>query len=248
MPRFFLENMDREPGESLCVTGQDAQHISKSLRMKAGEKLTVCGGLGYDLLCEITGVFDDRVELTVTEKRFTESEPSVAVTLYQGLPKGDKLELIIEKTIELGVRRVVPVLMQRSVSRPDLKSAAKKHERYQKQAESAAKQCGRGIIPEVGEMLTFRQMIGQLKRHQAVLFFYECGGEPLASVMEKSRAEGWSDLALVIGPEGGFDPAEADALREAGAFTATLGKRILRTETAPIAALAAIMYATGNME
>jgi RNA methyltransferase, RsmE family len=248
MPRFFIENMDREPGESLCVTGQDATHISKSLRMRAGEKLTVCGGLGYDLLCEITGVFDDRVELTVTEKTFTQSEPSVAVTLYQGLPKGDKLELIIEKTIELGVRRIVPVLMQRSVSRPDLKSAAKKHERYRKQAVSAAKQCGRGVIPEVGEMLTFRQMTEQLKRHQAVLFFYECGGEPFSSVMEKIKTEGWSELAMVIGPEGGFDPAEADALREAGAFTATLGKRILRTETAPIAALAAIMYATGNMD
>ena len=248
MPRFFMENIDREPGEPLSIMGQDAQHISKSLRMKAGEKLTVCGGLEYDLLCEITGIYDDRVELTVAEKTFTESEPSVTVTLYQGVPKGNKLELIIEKTIELGVSRIVPVLMQRSVSRPDAKSAAKKHERYGKQAVSAAKQCGRGIIPEVGEMLIFREMIEQLKRHQAVLFFYECGGEPLSSVMEKISGEGWRDIAMVIGPEGGFDPAEAQALREAGAFTATLGKRILRTETAPIAALAAIMYATGNMD
>ncbi len=128
MPRFFMENTVREPGESLCITGQDASHISKSLRMKAGESVTVCGGLGYDMLCEITDISDGAVELKVIEKTVTDSEPSVRITLYQGLPKGDKLELIIEKTIELGVCEIVPVLMQRSVSRPDPKSARKKHE------------------------------------------------------------------------------------------------------------------------
>lgn len=248
MPRFFMENTVREPGESLCITGQDASHISKSLRMKAGESVTVCGGTGYDMVCEITGVYDGAVELRVVEKRLTESEPSVSITLYQGLPKGDKLELVIEKTIELGVSGVVPVLMQRSVSRPDERSAAKKHERYQKQAVSAAKQCGRGVIPTVEPMITFRQMTERLSRHGAVIFFYECGGKPLSSVMEAITAARTDDIAIVIGPEGGFDTAEAEALQAAGAFTATLGKRILRTETAPIAAIAAIMYATGNMD
>ena len=248
MPRFFIENIDRNPGESITVTGQDAVHISKSLRMKTGESLTVCGGLGFDMLCEIAGIYGDTVELNVTQKIATESEPSIKITLYQGLPKGDKLELIIEKTIELGVCGIVPVLMQRSVSRPDAKSAAKKHERYQKQAESAAKQCGRGIIPTVAPMIGFSLMKEKLKNHQAVIFFYECGGEPLSSVIERIKSDGATDIAIVIGPEGGFDPAEAQALQESGAFTATLGKRILRTETAPIAAIAAIMYATGNMD
>ncbi len=248
MPRFFMENMEKEPGESLFITGQDAVHIAKSLRMKAGENLTVCGGLGYDMLCEITALSEGTVELRVTEKVVTQSEPSVSVTLYQGLPKGDKLELIIEKTIELGVSEIIPVLMQRSVSRPDSKSAAKKHERYCKQALSAAKQCGRGIIPAVGEMISFSTMLSRLNRHGAVIFFYECGGNPLSQAVEKIRAEGIDDIAIVIGPEGGFDIAEAEALKGAGAFTATLGKRILRTETAPIAAVAAIMYATGNMD
>ena len=248
MPRFFIENIEKQPGECITVTGQDAVHISKSLRMKAGESLTVCGGLGCDMLCEITGIYDNTVELKVTEIQATESEPSVKITLYQGLPKGDKLELIIEKTIELGVCEIVPVLMQRSVSRPDAKSAAKKHERYQKQAVSAAKQCGRGNIPVVSPMITFSEMLFGLKKHQTVIFFYECGGEPLSAVVEKIKDSGATDIAIVIGPEGGFDPSEAASLQGAGAFTATLGKRILRTETAPIAAMAAIMYATGNMD
>lgn len=248
MPRFFIENIDRMPGEGITISGQDAVHISRSLRMKAGESLTVCGGLGFDMLCEITGFYGDTVELKVMEKVATESEPSVKITLYQGLPKGDKLELIIEKTIELGVCEIVPVLMQRSVSRPDAKSAAKKQERYQKQAVSAAKQCGRGVIPTVAPMIGFSVMTAKLKQHQAVILFYECGGEPLSSVIGMINAEGVTDIAIVIGPEGGFDPAEAETLQTAGAFTATLGKRILRTETAPIAAIAAIMYATGNMD
>ena len=248
MPRFFIENIDRYPGDSITVTGQDAVHMAKALRMKPGESVTVCGGLGFDLLCEITGVYGDSVELAVREKVLTESEPSVRITLYQGLPKGDKLEWIIEKTIELGVCGIVPVLMQRSVSRPDPKSAAKKHDRYNKQALSAAKQCGRGIIPEVGEMISFSEMINRLTAHSAVIFFYECGGEALSSVLQRIQGKNLTDLAIVIGPEGGFDVAEAEALQASGAFTATLGKRILRTETAPIAALAVIMYATGNME
>ena len=248
MPRFFIENIEKQPGDIITVTGQDAVHISKSLRMQIGDSLTVCGGLGSDMICEITAITESAVELKVTAVQTTESEPSVWVTLYQGLPKGDKLEWIIEKTIELGVCEIVPVLMQRSVSRPDAKSAAKKNERYRKQAVSAAKQCGRGIIPDVHSMIHFPEMLVSLKKHQAAIFFYECGGEPLSAVIEEIKKSGAADIAIVIGPEGGFDPSEAEALQSAGALTATLGKRILRTETAPIAAIAAIMYATGNMD
>ena len=245
MQRFFIENVS---GERITISGQDAAHITKSLRMKEREELTVCGGQGVDFLCEIAAVSDGAVELRVLETVATESEPSVKITLYQGVPKGDKLEWIIEKSIELGVNRIVPVLMQRSVSRPDAKSAAKKHERYQKLALSAAKQCGRGIIPEVSPMISFHQMLPQLETHQAVIFFYECGGEPLSAAVKTITGLGLRDIAIVIGPEGGFDLAEAAALQEAGAFTATLGKRILRTETAPLAAITALMYATGNLE
>lgn len=245
MPRFFIENVS---GDFITISGQDAAHITKSLRMKVGEGLTVCGGQGVDFICEIAEISADSVQLKVIDKVATDSEPSVKVTLYQGYPKGDKLELIIEKSIELGVNEIIPVLMQRSVSRPDAKSAAKKHDRHQKLALSAAKQCGRGIIPNVGEMITFRQMTAKLAEYQAVIFFYECGGESLSSVIGKITSQQLTDIAIVIGPEGGFDPAEADALKESGAITATLGNRILRTETAPLAAISAIMFATGNMD
>lgn len=245
MPRFFIENVS---GDFINISGQDASHIVKSLRMKQGDGLTVCGGQGVDFICEIVGISDNSVQLKVIDKVSTDSEPSVKITLYQGYPKGDKLELIIEKSIELGVNKIVPVLMQRSVSRPDAKSAVKKHERHQKLALSAAKQCGRGIIPDVNEMISFRQMTAELAKHQAVIFFYECGGEPLSAVIGKITARQITDIAIVIGPEGGFDPVEADALKESGAVTATLGKRILRTETAPLAAISAIMFATGNMD
>lgn len=244
MPRFFIENVS---GDFITISGQDATHITKSLRMRQGETLTVCGGQGLDFLCEIEEISDSAVHLRVLETVATESEPSIKITLYQGLPKGDKLELIIEKSIELGVTGIVPVLMQRSVSRPDAKSAAKKHDRYQKLSLSAAKQCGRGIIPAVEPMIHFAQMLPRLSEHQAVIFFYECGGQPLSSAIETITNEGMKDIAIVIGPEGGFDLSEAEALQASGAFTATLGKRILRTETAPIAAIAAIMYATGNL-
>lgn len=245
MPRFFIENIS---GDFVTISGQDALHIAKSLRMKVGEKLTVCGGQGLDFICEIDEISESSVLLRVTETVVTDSEPSINITLYQGCPKGDKMELIIEKSIELGVSKIVPVLMQRSVSRPDAKSAAKKHERYQKLALSAAKQCGRGIIPQVEPMINFSQMAAGLSRYQAVIFFYECGGESLSSVMNKIVSNNLSDIAVVIGPEGGFDPSEADVLKNMGALTSTLGKRILRTETAPIAAISAIMYATGNMD
>ena len=243
MPRFFIENVS---GEFITVSGSDAAHIAKSLRMKPGESVTVCGGQGIDFLCEITELSEQTVQLRVVDTVVTQSEPSLRVTLYQGLPKGDKLEWIIEKTIELGVSRIVPVLMQRSVSRPDAKSAAKKHERYNKLALSAAKQCGRGMIPEVAPMAPFREILTMLNAHDLVIFFYECGGQPLSEAVADINRSAWKDIAIVIGPEGGFDPAEAEALQAAGAFTATLGPRILRTETAPLAALSALMYGTGN--
>lgn len=245
MPKFFIENVS---GDFITISGQDAAHIAKSLRMKIGEKLTVCGGQGLDFICEIVKINDNSVHLKVVETVTTDSEPSVKITLYQGYPKGDKLELIIEKSIELGVNKIVPVLMQRSVSRPDAKSASKKHERHQRLALSAAKQCGRGIIPQVDEMINFSRMTSRFAQHQAVIFFYECGGEPLSSIIDKITSENLTDIAIVIGPEGGFDTKEAEELKNSGALTATLGKRILRTETAPIAAISAIMYATGNMD
>ena len=242
MPRFFVE----EPaGERICITGDDAHHISRSLRMRAGEALTVCDGTGADCRCEIESVSDTLVELRVLEKTENSSEPSVRVTLYQGYPKGDKLETIIEKSVELGVHKIVPVLTSRSVARPDAKAAAKKLERWQRRALEAAKQCGRGIIPQVEPLADIAELPAMLAQHQLNIFCYELGGEPLGRLISGGE---YTDISIFIGPEGGISAGEAELLTSAGSRAATLGTRILRCETAPIAALAAIMTLTGNMD
>ena len=240
MPRFFAQNFDEN---NPLIDGSDASHIAKSLRMKFGEQLTVCDTKGTDYICEILDV-SDVITLKVLEKQSSSSEPSVEVTLFQCVPKGDKLESIIQKSVELGVAKIIPVLSVRCVSRPDSKTAAKKQVRYQKIADSAAGQCGRGILPEVGEMITFSQMKARLKEFDKAIFFYECGGAPLREAMEKTDRK----IAIMVGPEGGFDKNEAQEITDAGAVAVGLGKRILRTETAPIAALSGIMLLTGNLE
>lgn len=239
MPRFFLENAN---GDTLEIVGQDARHIACSLRMQVGDPLTVCNGQGDDFLCTIAALSPEQVTLTVTKREKTASEPSVAVTLYQGLPKGDKLEWIIQKAVELGVARIVPVVTSRSIakmSERDLKKTA----RLQKIADEAAGQSGRGILPTVEAPITFKEAAARMAKEQAVVF-YECGGAPLSAL-----AKEWGDtLSVFVGPEGGIAPAEIETLVTGGAKLATLGPRILRCETAPVAALAAIMTLSGNME
>lgn len=242
MPRFFV---DETAGDRVCITGDDAHHISRSLRMRVGETLTVCDSTGADCRCEIEAVSDSLIELRVLAKTENDSEPSVRVTLYQGYPKGDKLETIIEKAVELGVYEIVPVLTSRSVARPDAKSAAKKQERWQRRALEAAKQCGRGIIPRVAPLADIAELPVMLAKHQLNIFCYELGGEPLGRLISAGEC---TDISIFIGPEGGISADEAALLASAGSRAATLGKRILRCETAPIAALSAIMTLTGNMD
>lgn len=241
MPRFFAEHFDfAHP----VITGPDADHIRKSLRMTVGEGLTVCDTMGTDYLCRIADIADGAILLTVEETRPSDSEPKVAVTLFQCLPKGDNLETVIQKSVELGVREIVPVLSSRCISRPDDKSMKKKLERYAKIAASAAKQSGRGVIPAVRPLLSFREMAERLAGFDRALFFYEGGGAPLRQLLTREE----TSIALIIGPEGGFDAAEAELAVSSGAKAVGLGRRILRTETAPIAALAGVMLLTGNLE
>lgn len=241
MPRFFTNQIQ---GDQVRITGEDAVHIGRSLRMKPGEELTVSDYGGTDHRCVITRITPEQVELTILESMPNESEPTLRVTLYQALPKGDKLETIIQKSVELGVSRIVPVLTSRCISRPDAKSMAKKLERYQKIALSAAKQCGRGILPQVSPLLGFEQAAKELSGHQVPIFCYEQGGASLKTLVPPDCR----DVGLLIGSEGGFSPSEAQTLEELGVRRAGLGKRILRCETAPIAALAAVMLLTGNLE
>lgn len=242
MPRFFVDSI---PTQELFITGDDARHISRSLRMREGERLTVCDGCGIDAQCEIISLDEQQVKLHVIERQRSESEPDIRLTIYQGYPKGDKLETIIEKAVELGVHQIVPVLTERSVARPDAKAAAKKLERWQRHALEAAKQCGRGIIPQVSGLVDFSHLPELMSQHGLAIFCYELGGSPLREMVSHAQA---NDIAIFIGPEGGISPVEAEALAAAGCRAATLGKRILRCETAPIAAAAAVMALTGNLE
>lgn len=246
MPRFFIENIPENEltGDTLTITGGDAAHIVRVLRMKTGEKITVCDCRGFDYCCEIIGAQADAVPLKIIERKPTVSEPDVFVTLYQGLPKADKMELIVQKSVELGVSRIVPVITARSVSKPDPKSLAKKIERWNKIAVEAAGQSGRGILPKVSPAVNFREAVELMSAHGTALMLYERNGGTLREHLDEKKDTQYS---IIVGPEGGFDESEADMARNNGIVTAGMGPRILRTETAPICALSVIMYATGNL-
>lgn len=240
MPRFFADEIDEN---NIKIVGADARHIGRSLRMKPGELLTVCCG-GVDYSCEISGFSDTEVFLKLLDKQLCAAEPSVKVTLFQAVPKLDKLELIIQKAVELGAAEIVPVLTRRCVSRPSEKDFAKKLPRLNKIAEEAAKQSGRGIIPRVMPIITYKKAVEELKNFDRSLILYE--GEGGCSFADAGLCENGT-VGLMIGSEGGFDSDEVELAAEAGAKVVWLGKRILRCETAPITAMSILMFLTNNM-
>lgn len=237
--------MESLAGDPIVIEGGDARHIALSLRMKQGEELILCDGKGTEAVCAVASLCPESVVLDVKERRASETEPKTRVTLYQALPKADKMEYIVQKAVELGVYRIVPVLTSRCISRPDEKTAAKKRERLCKIAAEAAKQSGRGIIPEVDGVLTFKNAVKKMSTAGLPIFFFEHASLPLSKYMEKYTG---GDIAVMVGAEGGFSDEEAVFAEENGLLSASLGPRILRCETAPVAALAAIMYAAGEME
>lgn len=242
MPRFFVER-PLTVGQTAILTDGDARHLAGALRVTVGEAVTLCDGAGTDYACTVTAVEREQVSLAVEAATPTVAEPTLAVTLYMGLPKGDKMELIIQKAVELGVTAIVPVATARSIVRLDGKDAAKKQQRWQKIADEAAGQSGRGILPRVELPISWKQALPRLAAENTLLC-YEGGGQPIGRLVTPADTA----LSLVVGPEGGFDPAEVAAVTAAGGRIATLGRRILRCETAPIAALAVLMERSGNME
>lgn len=239
MAWFFA---DRNFTDKYIVEGDDAQHIRKSLRMREGEELTLVSPDGTEHLCVIRSL-SESVEVEEISAKATEQEPSVKVTLYQGLTKGDKMDFIVQKAVELGVTEIVPILTDRCISRPDEKSMNKKTLRFQKIALGAAQQSRRGIVPEVKPMLTLKEAAEKAKSDDVSIVFYEGGGKTIASLLKDNP----KSVSIFIGSEGGFEESEIEYLINAGAVNATLGKRILRAETAPLAALSAIMFYTDNM-
>lgn len=239
MPRFFI---DTPQGQNVIIKGQDAVHIGKSLRMKIGDELTLCCN-GVEYISVITEISADWVSCLITSSQPSAAEPNIRLHLFQALPKSDKMDFIVQKAVELGVCHIHPVLTERCISRPDLKSASKKRIRWQKIALEAAKQSGRGIIPTVSDIIPFDECMPLLESSDIALLCYEKSGVSLKSVDFSSCAS----VSLVIESEGGFEQSEVLRAQCSGAQIISLGSRILRCETAPVAATSIIMSLTGNM-
>lgn len=243
MHRFFVESA--ESGSLLTLSPEDARHAVKVLRLREGDRIEAVEA-ETPWIAEITEINADHVFLRKTEP-LPSSEPALRFTLYQGLPKSDKMDWIVQKAVELGVSRVIPVLLTRSVSRPDPKEATRKTARWQKIAGEAGKQSGRCVIPVVEEPLTLPRLLGRmdLPSVNAVPWEEASGFGPLAF---RKRFPALTDVGVMIGPEGGITPEEIVMMEEAKFVTLTLGPRILRTETAGLAALASLMSLYGEME
>lgn len=242
MTRFFVTPEELQP-DFLVLTGENAQH-AKVLRLKNGEEILVCDGAGRECLCTVSDVSPGQISLVVQKRRKSETEACVRVSVYMAFSKGDKLEHVIQKATELGAFEVVAFPSARCVSRPDDKSLKKKLERWQKIAASAAEQSGRGRIPEVLVMGSFAEALSRAAQADKALMFYE---NEHATTLKMALEQGeFETVSLLTGPEGGLDMAEVNQAREAGLQVCTLGKRILRCETAPLCALSAVMYAAGE--
>ena len=242
MTRFFVEPAEFQP-DFMVLTGENAQH-AKVLRLKAGEEVMVCDGEGRECLCAISDVSDGRISLVVKHQRDSVTEAAVRVSVYMAFPKGDKLEHVIQKATELGAYEIVAFPSARCVSRPDEKSLKKKLERWQKIAASAAEQSGRGRIPEVLTLNSYKAALERAAKADKALLFYE--NEQATTLKMALCDDAYTTVSLLTGPEGGLEETEVEKAKDAGLQVCTLGKRILRCETAPLCALSAVMYDAGE--
>ncbi|MBQ9803175.1 MAG: 16S rRNA (uracil(1498)-N(3))-methyltransferase [Clostridia bacterium] len=243
MPRFFVPSCDIS-AEKITVRGNDAHHISRALRMAVGDRITVCDSASREYECVLQSFLPDAVVAEIVSVREQDTEPPYRLTLYQALPKGDKLDTVIQKSVECGAALIVPFESERCVVRAKPEAEDKKRERRQRIALEAAKQCGRGALPDVERTVDFSTMLTRAAAADLVLFCFEGEGtEPITRVLASHPLEKGAEIALIIGSEGGFSQDEAARARAAGFTLTGLGKRILRTETAPIFALACISAA-----
>lgn len=242
MSRFFVDAADVGEKSVLIRSKEDIKHIRKVLRLKEGDIIEVSDSSQWEYRAEILFFDEDQIEAQILDKQKFAREPEIAVTLFQGIPKQSKMEVIVQKSVELGVRAIVPVFTERTVV-VDKGNFSKKTERWQKISAEAVKQCRRGIVPEIGCAVKFTQMMEeQLNTFDLVLFPYENETGRTIKDCLRNLKEKPQNIALIIGPEGGFSEQEADKLKALGAECVSLGKTILRTETAGPAALAMVMY------
>ncbi len=242
MTRFFVTSRELD-GDFLVLTGENADH-AKVLRLKNGEQVLVCDGEGRECICTVSDVSPGQISLVVLSRQESKTEASVCVRVYMAFPKGDKLEHVIQKATELGAYEIVAFPSNRCVSRPDEKSLQKKLERWQKIAASAAEQSGRGRIPQVIVLKSFTEAIQRAVKAEKALLFYE--NEQATTLKMALTGEKYRSVSLLTGPEGGLEEKEVLQAQSAGMTVCTLGKRILRCETAPLCALSAVMYDFGE--
>ena len=242
MVRFFV-TPEELAKNTIYLTGENAQH-AKVLRLKEGEQVIACDGQGMEGLCCVESCSSGETVLSVTERCSCESEPSVRVSVYLAFPKADKLEHVIQKATELGAYEIVAFPSARCISKPDEKSLKKKLERWQKIAVSAAEQSGRGRIPQVRLLNSYREALKQASQSDLGILFYE--NEHATTLRMALADNAFSTVSLLTGPEGGLEENEVEQAKSAGLRICTLGSRILRCETAPLCALSAVMYAYGE--
>ena len=245
MPRFFMAG-GNFAGGTILITGEDAAH-AKVLRLRVGDRIVVCDGKQTDHHCTIKKITPSEVEAEVIESVPCPAEPSVRCTILAGLPKqGERSDYVVQKCTEGGASEIVFFLSHRCVARPDAKALAKKVARWQRIAEEAAKQSGRGVIPTVSAVGSFAEALDIAIKTDLPLFMYETGER--VELREAVEAAGpIATAAILTGPEGGFEPFEAELASKIGFKLCAMGPRILRCETAPLVALTALMYATGNL-
>ncbi len=238
MPRFFVTKEAIADGFA-TISGSDAYHIGRSLRMAVGDEIYVSDGEGKEYLARLTKIRDDECLAEIIEEKDS-TEPKMDITLYMAYPKGDKLETVIQKAVELGATRIVPFESSRCIKRPKADKVARQGERLSKIAEEAAKQCGRCIVPEVSLPLSYSAMLEDAATSELKLICYE--KESDLSIKALLSGNKPASIAVIVGCEGGFSPEEIEEAISAGCHSVTLGKRILRCETAPSAVLSMILY------
>ncbi len=243
MPKFFEDNLT-QMDEFYNIEGENARHISFALRHKVGDIITLCDKKGSDFDCTIIKFSEKGVQVRIDGVRKNECEPDIKVVLFQALLKGDKMEEVIQKSVELGVYEIYPVLTSRCISKPD-KNFDKKIDRYNKISLEAAKQCGRGIIPKIHNVITYKEMLSKMKESDGAIILYESEND--LHLKEYMAGKNKKSIALAIGCEGGFSEEEIEKAKEEKIESVSLGKRILRAQTAPVCALSCIMYESGNL-
>lgn len=243
MARFFV-SPEELSGSFLTLTGENAAHC-KVLRIKRGDTITLCDGGGHECQCAVSDISPGQVSLVVTGRETSQTEARLMVRIYMAFPKSDKLEHVIQKATELGACEIIGFPSARCVSLPDAKSLERKLDRWRKIASSAAEQSGRGRIPTVRVLPSFQEAVADAAQAELSIIFYENEHQRTLSSLLK-QAELLQSVSILTGPEGGLTPQEVQQARDAGLYSCSLGRRILRCETAPLCALSAILYAAGE--